>query len=334
MRITRDTLLRIVRDTVNSRTRANRSIVSIYLCGSLLGDDFMLGGATDVDLVFIHTDSPAEERELVPLTADVHLDIAHHQHRDYRQPRRLRTHPWLGPTIFECEILHDPQHFMTFNQASVRGQFDRPDYTLYRSRVQAEHARQMWLEFHSEQPEPTPKVLSKYYRALEHAVNAVASLSGSPLTERRFLLRFPERAAAVHRPGLYPGLLGLLGAPNITVEMLQGWLPDWQAALAALDQVKSPARLEAPRRSYYIKGVEALLGGADPLAVLWPFERTWTQAAVYLEQTEHLGRWQAAMEQLGLLGSGFHDRIAAFDAYLDLVEETLEKWAEANGAEY
>ena len=53
MRITRDSLLRIVQDTVAQRTRADRSLLAIYLCGSLLEEDFLLGGTTDLD--GIHT---------------------------------------------------------------------------------------------------------------------------------------------------------------------------------------------------------------------------------------------------------------------------------------
>ena len=44
MRITRDTLLKIARDTVDSRTRQDRTIMAVYLSGSLLENDFQLGG--------------------------------------------------------------------------------------------------------------------------------------------------------------------------------------------------------------------------------------------------------------------------------------------------
>ena len=54
MRINRDTLLRIARDTVARRTRQDRGIVAAYLCGALLGDDYILGGTADIDLGFIH----------------------------------------------------------------------------------------------------------------------------------------------------------------------------------------------------------------------------------------------------------------------------------------
>ena len=37
--------------------------------------------------------------------------------------------------------------------------------------------------------------------------------------------------------------------------------------------------------------------------------------------------WQSAVEYLGIYGGDFDKRLAALDAYLDLVEETLETWA-------
>ncbi len=102
MRINRDTLLGIAQDTVARRVRQERGILSAYLCGSLLGENFLLGGAADIDLVFIHIDPPAIEREVLRLTDEVHLDIAHYAQKDFREPRRLRQHAWLGPTIFSC----------------------------------------------------------------------------------------------------------------------------------------------------------------------------------------------------------------------------------------
>jgi hypothetical protein len=158
-------------------------------------------------------------------------------------------------------------------------------------------------------------------------------LSGHPLTERRFLLRFPERAEAVGRPGLFPGLLGLLGAPNVTPEILQSWLPEWQSAYESLSGEQAPARLHPARLAYYQRAFESMLKSDNPQSVLWPLLRTWTFITIELpENHEVQSGWQAALERLGLSGDGFEQKIAAIDAYLDLVEETLETWAEKNGA--
>lgn len=333
MRINQDVLLKIVRDTVNARSRADRGLISIYLCGSLMGDDYLLGGAADIDLVFIHSDTVATDREIVRVSDEVHLDIAHHFHRDYRQPRNLRVHPWMGPTLNGCKVLYDPQHFMDFTQASVRGQFDRADFVLQRARKQAEHARQIWAGFQSELRDGSPKEFSRYLRAVDHAVNAVAILNGPPLTERRFLLNFAQRADATGQPGLHPGLLGLLGAPKVDAGTFKAWLPAWQSAYEAAGHSQPNPRLHPARLSYYRLAMEAILAGEQPAAVLWPMLRTWTLAAAALPaDAPERAAWQQALTSLGLAGPAFEERIEAMDAYLDRIEETLENWAAANGA--
>lgn len=333
MRINHETLLKVARETVSQRTRSDRGLMAVYLCGSLLEDDYLLGGTADIDLVFIHNDVVPAEREVVHLTDDVHLDIAHHLHKDYRQARGLRVHPWLGPTLYTCTILYDPQHLLDFIQATVRGQFSRSDYVMQRAGKQAEHARQMWVSFHEEKPDPGPKEIAIYLRAIEHAINAVALLSGAPLTERRFLLKLPERAQAVGRPGLYPGLLGLLGGTQLDPAVMKGWLPTWHAAYGALPSSAEPSRLHPVRRSYYERAIQSMIEAGQAQNALWPLLRTWTSIANQLPaESEVQNGWQDAFQALGLLGASFLDRVEAMDAYLDQVEEILDQWARANGA--
>lgn len=333
MRITREMLMKVASDAVARQARQNRDLLSAYLCGSLLGEDYLLGGATDIDLVFIYDDTPPVAREVRRLTDDVHLDIAHHAQKDYRELRRLRVHPWLGPVLNSCKILFDPQHFMDFTQASVRGQFDRPDHVYERCSYQAEQARRIWWSNQTPIPDPQPDDVAAYLQAVEHAANAIASLSGPPLTERRFLLQFPGRAAAVDRPGLYPGLLGLLGAPNLELPRLPDWLPLWRKAYLDVPPASAPARLHQDRLPYYQRAFVAMLDGEQPLAVLWPLLRTWTGAARCCPpESASRQAWQAAFQSLGIAGAALEGRFEALDAYLDVVDETLETWARANGA--
>jgi len=333
MRINRDTLLKIAEETVAQRTRRGHDVMAAYLSGSLLGDDFLLGGTTDIDLTILHLDTPRIDREVVRLADEVHLDIAHYDQRDFNQPRRLRLHPWLGPVLYECKILYDPQHFLDFIQASVRGQFYRSDHVLDRARQQLEHARQIWSGFASRAPaQPEPADLSAYLRAIDHAANAVAGLSGPPLTERRLLLGFPQRAEAAGHPGLYPALLGMLGAHHVDGAVMGAWLPAWESALESLPEGTRPPRLHPCRIPYYRRAFESILKGEHPQAALWPLLRTWTQAAGMHSQAE-LGRttWSETCAQLGLLGDGFGERVQALDSFLDLVDETLEDWLRAQG---
>ncbi len=331
MRINPDVLNKLARDTAAQRANADRSIVSIYLLGSLLTDEPLLGNTADIDLVCVHSGETPVEREIVRLSDDVHLDIAHHENKQYRQPRDLRLDPWLGPTVYGCKILYDPQHFMDFAQASVRGQFHRPDQVLGRSRRLLERARQIWVSYDLSPVEPAPCDVEKYLRAVEHAANAIAGLNGPPLTERRFLMQFPARAEAVSRSGLYAGMLGLLGASAVDAAALLAWLPDWQAAYTALEN--PPARLHPHRLHYYQRGLQTLLEGERPHNALWPLWHTWTLAACSLPpDAAPFDAWRAAGERLGLLGAAFGERLAALDAYLDTVEETLEVWGREKGA--
>jgi len=333
MRLDKENLLNLARDFVAERTRSSYHILAVYLCGTLLKEDYMLGGTADVDLVFIHIVDAPVKREIVRLADEVHLDISHQLQEEYSRPYQLRSHPWMGSTMFECKALHDPRHFIDFTQAGVRGQFDRPDYVLARASSQAEHARQMWSSLTASPTKPGPKELEIYLRSVNHAANAIALLSGPPLTERRFLLGFPRKAEAVGRPGLFPGLLGLLGGPNVDAESMRLWLPAWQETMAALPSSECPPRLHPDRHLYYLRAFEAILGMEEPRAVLWPLLNTWTQAMLVLPpDAPQQDAWRSAFQYLGLAGPEYTERLAALDAYLDLVEETLADWARESGA--
>ena len=335
MRITPATLLKISRDTVMLRERQYPDLLAVYLHGSVLDKNPLLGGTTDIDLFFVHINEVEERREIERLTDEVHLDISHHSSSEYRRTLEMRLHPWLGPTIFSCKILYDPQHFMDLVQANVRGQFDRPDYVLERARSQAEHARQMWFTMYNLSSEPDLDDVVLYFKAVEHVANAVTSLSGAPLTERRFTLNFAERAERIGKAGLYPGLLGLLGGPNVDAEMLTGWLDPWQEAYDSVSPEDAPPRLHTDRKDYYKRSFEAIIGSGQPLDVLWPMLRTWCRAVSFLpKEGSETDVWREVLLHLGLLGAGFKERVAALDAYLDMVEETLEEWGRASGAEY
>lgn len=270
MRIKRDYLLTIARNTVAERIRYNKRVVSAYLTGSLLGEDFLIGGTADIDLIFIVDDIMDPEHEIVPVSEEVHLDIASLPQRIFQQPRSLRSDPWISPYFcLNPLLLHDTQHWFEFTQASLCSQFNRPEYILQRSRSQSEAARQGWMKLHSNSPWDADKVLI-YLKAIEQAANSIALLSGAPLTERRFMLQFARRAAAVQSPGMASGLVDLLtGDEALTPTMLTEWLPAWNHALdttASLE--KPPLRLCASRQPYYARSAEALLSDY-PEAALW-----------------------------------------------------------------
>ncbi len=332
MRINRNMLLKLANDSVARYIGSDRTLLAIYLQGSLLSDSPLLGDTADIDLFFIHSDEVSVEREIVRVSDEVHLDISHHSHRIYRQPRELRLHPWLGPTIYGCKILYDPQHFIDFVQASVRGQFNSPQNVSRRAGKHAQHARQMWESLNENPQPPDPKDISLYLRALEHAAQAIAGLSDQILTERRFLLDFPEKVQVVQKSGLVAGFLGLLGAATINANQLREWLPDWQKAYHALSPESGVSRLHPYRYPYYRMAIDAMLDSTNYQAALWPLWRTWTDAINCLMSDESLlSSWKNAGEQLGLVGASFVNKVKGLDAYLDQVEESIEAWTVEHG---
>ncbi|OGO37266.1 MAG: hypothetical protein A2W35_00280 [Chloroflexi bacterium RBG_16_57_11] len=281
MRITREMMLKVASDTVARQSRASRGLLAAYLCGSLLEEDYLLGGTGDIDLVYIYTAPVEAPREIISLTDEVHLDIAHYYQGDFRDTRSLREHAWLGPALITCRILYDPQHFMDFTQASVRGQFDRSDHIYKRASQQLDQARSIWLHYQTSRVHPGPEDVLAYLQALGYAANAVASISGKPLTDRRFLLQFPGRAEAFGKPGLHAGLLGLLGYPNLPEGTWSEWLPQWRSAYQAIPAAQASPRLHPARLAYYLSAFTSLGAGPQPETALWPLLRTWTMAAGY-----------------------------------------------------
>lgn len=336
MRITSEVLQRLADDFIQKRLRTERDILAVYLHGTVLTDEPAMGGAADIDLFFIHVNPVPVRHEIERITDDIHLDIAHHERGEYNRTRQLRVHPWMGPVVNSYRILYDPQHFLNFTQAGVRAQFDRPENVLARARQRQSQARQIWLNYQLQLPEPGPERFSGYLDAVVSAAQAVALLSGLPMTERRLLVQFGERAQAVDQPGMQAGLIGLLGGANFNAEKLGSWLPEWKNAFAGLPAEKAPVRLRAQRFNYYWRAFETFKDDEHAKLALWPLLRTWTDLVLSSKDVEGVGpealaAWQEVTAQLELTGDAFEARLAALDAFLDRVEETLEAWGQVRG---
>ena len=332
MRITREMLLNLARETAERTARRQRDVVCIFLIGSLLDDEPLLGGSGDIDLVYVHDSEPLTPREIQRLSDEITLDIAHLGAAAFQPARRLRQDPWLGSALwYNPLVLYDRQHWFEFTQAGATAHFTLPENVYPRSQRLATTARQLWRDL-SETPSPALETAWGVLEALTLAANAIACLSGAPLTERRFVLNFPARAQAVGRPGLAAGFTDLIGGEAAAHAGLQDWQAAWLEALDAVGaREDAPPRLNAARRAYYRRPVEAL-AAEQPLAAWWIQWRTWTRAVRHLgEASPCYADWHTAAEALGL-GLSQRERIlAALDAYLDTVEETLDQWAGENG---
>jgi hypothetical protein len=337
MRVSRESLVRIAKETAHERASNDQSIVAAYLTGSLLSDsDPMLGGTTDVDLVLVHSNQPGVSRQIVELTPDFHLDIRHRAKAEFKSPRELRTDPFLGWELYDPLLLYEREKFFEFVQAGLRAgsEFHATPLVLGRCRKLLAGARKGWLGLSniSSEEAGAPEI-GRFLQALSDAANTVAELNGGPLAERRFLLDFPARAQAAECPGCVATLFNLLGAGQVDAAALLNWLPPWKTAfLSAAENARVDQRIHAGRLNYYDKAIEALLAGETPLAGLWPLLGTWTLAVNVLDEPLK-GPWREACHQLGFVAPALDERLSGLDAYLDEIELRLDQIAAANGLE-
>jgi len=333
MQLTPEVLYQFAETAVKKLVEIDPSIMAAYLCGSaVLPGNPLLGGTTDIDIVLIHTQAPQIEREILRLTDDIHLDISHHFQDNYRQGRELRVDPWMGPTLNNAKPIYDPRHFLDFTQASVRGLFTRVDYKLERSQALLDKARQTWMGLQTLNSAVGPNVVASYLKAVENAVNGVASLVGEPLTERRFLLDFPRRAEVLGQPRMPVGVNGLLGAHRVENEQLAAWLTAWKATYDAIPEEARPAHLHIHRKDYYTRAFDAIMGGGEPKSILWPLLNTWTLAASVLSASNPAFQgWRDTCQQLNLLSADWPERVAALDAFLDQADDAILKWEQEYG---
>ncbi len=337
MRVTRESLIKIAKETAQERAYNDKDIIAAYLTGSLAEEevDPMLGGTADIDIIFVHKEEPKHRREFVKLTPDYHVDIGHRARAEFKRPRELRLDPWLGWEMYDPQLLFEREKFFEFVQAGLRAgfEFNAPAPALQRSRSLLAHGRQIWRDLLEVSDAVTPKDVAKYMKSLYHAVNAVAELSGPPLQERRLMLEFASRAETAQRPGMDAALVGLLGASALSAETICSWIPDWKFAFeSASESGRVDPRIHPVRVNYYEKGFQAVLEGGKPVAALWPLLQTWTLAADVLPENG-LGAWRSACGQLGLSAIGIEEHVSGLDHFLDEVEALLDELAAQNGLE-
>ncbi len=330
MRITRSTLHKIAKDTVAQRVKTDHNVMAALLVGSALAEDPFIGHTTDIDIVYVCLNEPETPRQIVKLTNEISLDLYFVESTAFEPPRKLRTEPLLGYVMYDSLPLFETQHFFEYTQAIVRAGFDDTANVLARARKHSIPARELWMEL-TLGGNSRPSDVLTYIKAVSHAANAVAGLSGPPLTDRRFLLEFEDRARTIDKPELHDALLNLLGAPSVTPADLMAMLPAWATAYHAAgdgaDFIIHPDRI-----AYNRSAIETLLQGERPMSALWLLVRTWAAAsASLLEYGPEYVAWKAVFERLGLAGDGFEGKVQALDRFLDETEELLDTIAAENG---
>ena len=334
MRITRDALVKLARDTVKQRVSADHNLVAAYMVGSTQTDVPFLGGAADVDLVLLCIQQPLVTREIVRLSPDFHLDMYYWETTALEPPRKLRTDPLLGYVIYAPAVLYDTRHFLEYAQAIVRAQFDDPPNLLARVRHHSDPARRLWMDLQSGAGDPRPADMLKYLQGVHHAAQAFALFDGPPLTERRFLLEFAARVAVAGSPELHESLLELVGGLAFDPDETAYMLPAWESTFVEAARGGENPSIHPARLNYYKRGIEALLRGDAPSAALWPLIHTWTAAAASLPgYGDEVKNWAQALSALGLAGEGFEYRLGGLDRFLDSLEEKCDSYAAEYGLE-
>jgi len=328
MRVTRDALLKIARDTAEKAYVPNRNITAAFLVGSMLSENPFMGGTTDIDLLVIYDGDPPNDREILKLSNDIHIDVRYEAASLYAQPRELRGDPWRGYTMWNPLLLHQKGRFFEYTQSIVRSQFDDPVNRMKRAYAFSGPARSAWTEM---QLDPANAEPLKLLRAVENAANAVAVLAGAPIPTRHLLAEFPARAQALDNPDLVKSLLEVM-ARQINVDFVHEWLPAWEVAFCSAGQRPLELDVHIARLGYYKAGIETLLESDFPLAAAWPMIFTWAMAAEAGNFAgEHNRPWNRVLALLGLDPVGMPERIQALDGFLDTLEEMLEQMAARNG---
>ncbi len=330
MIVTRAKLIDLARREAEARA-ASGDVVSAYLVGSVAYGEPLLGGTADVDLVLIHAEVPDVDREMVPLSADIHLDIVHHARERYAQPRGLRIDPWIGPAISGPVFLYDPQHFFEWAQAGARGQFFRADHAVARARSMLQSARA-----HLPHPLPRQPEAGALLEAALDGANAAASLAGAPGAGRRLLLDLERRAQALGRPEMSDGLIRLIGIDRGDGREVPSWIAAWARAFDAASPLTTDPRLAPCRRSYHLAGYQALAEAGRPDAVVLPLLLIWDRTLRVLEAYEQAAAfrpaWEDALQYLGLSPEALKPRALELESYLDAMETLIDAWAVRNGA--
>jgi predicted nucleotidyltransferase len=336
MRVTRESLIRIAKETAQQRAFNDPDVIAAYLTGTLASDtDPLLGGTADIDVIFVHAEEPKYRREFIKLTPDFHVDLSHRARAEFKRPRELRLDPWLGWEMYDPLLLFEREKFFEFVQAGLRAgfEFNAPAPALQRSRILLSDARQIWRDLLSASDLITPKDVIQYMKLLYHAVNAVAELSGPPVQDRRLMLEFASRAETAQRPELNAGLVSLLGGSGLDASIMSAWMPEWKLAFeSAMENNRVDPRIHPARLNYYEKAIQAILASDNPRAALWPLLQTWTLTADVLPDPA-VESWRAACGHLGLTLPGFEERVEGLDRFLDEVEALLDELDRQYGLE-
>ncbi len=328
MRITHDALMKLARETVEKRFAHDINVTAVFLVGSLRPEHGAVESPADVDLLVLHNGELPRDREIVKLSNDYHLDITYENVSLYAQPRELRGDGWRGWAMWDPRLLFQRGRFFEYTQSVVRAQFEDPANIIKRARFFSVPAREAWFGMQMDIESANPL---KLFNAIFNAANSLVALTGAPISERRLLAEFPERAKSIEQDDMIHTLFASVSS-NATAQIITQWLPAWELAFKATAQSPGDLRLHPARFSYYKSAIEAQLSSDMPSAAVWPMLYTWALAAEngsFNEQQQN--DWAGVCAALGLSTQALPERLQSLDAFLDRLEEILEQVSVDNG---
>lgn len=331
MRITHSMLMKNLSTFVAEQARKDHGLICVYLAGSMLTEDALIGGAGDIDLIFIHTYPVQPERELFRLTNEIHYDVRHLPQQMFEDPKHLRHDAWLGSSVWQKPlVLHEKNHWFDFVLAGVYAQFTRPENVIRRVRPFLDQARAEWMALSLNGDANHPVFIARYLQAVENAANAAAVMNGAPLTTRRFIQEFPARAAAISRPELTAQLISLYSKQLPTGQTWTDWMTAWERDYAA-QTTDAPPEIHPLKKVYYQQAMDALRDEL-PAAALWILVKSWSNLATDGKNAAAMpGGWLNAAEILGLGPKDVDIRLGELDQYLDSIEEIVDLWGQSEG---
>ena len=327
MRITRDILLKQARENAKLLTAKDRGIICVYITGSLLKDDPFIGGITDIDLICVHDRPVKTPREVIRLSPEITLDLAHYEQVEFEPARKLRTNAWIGGWLENVPIvLYDALRWYDFTRASATAQIWKMENVAARVRSFLVPARKAWADLEEESIPQGIKRTTAYLGALRDLANAVACFSGAPIAERRLVHELPARAEEAGLHEFSADFVQLFTNSEVTDENFAACEDSYHRLFDTLkDDPDAPASMPLYRRPYYEKAVRALYP-VNPAGALWLMVYTWTRAAPALPKTEQDYKdWQALIKTLELDSKGVAGRLEDLDHLLDMVEEAADR---------
>lgn len=332
MRITRDFLLKTAATQAAFIAYNDPTILCIYLVGSCLREEPLLGGSADIDLIAVHSAKTKNPRTIARINDEISIDTAHFPRSVFDQPRSLRLDPWLGAHLIASpKVLHDKTHWFEFTQAAIAPRYYAAETIAQRAQGIAQAARAAWMRL-NDCPDCTPQTVNDYLLNIKRMAVYTSTFNAPPFADRRLWLEHPARVKALPGSTDFAWNLPNLFLPESPADVFTKHQPEWVEALEQISRTAgSPAWLTPFRMAYYAGAAQALLD-ENRAASLWSMLSTWSGAVLGLRANSKLHAPFAALcHQVGLIGEGYRERLRAMDAALDGMELHLEQYCNANG---